>query len=48
MANTTGTNIARIKYDVRIEKQNATDIPNAENRIFATEKEDLVRGATLP
>ncbi len=43
-----GADIARIKYGVRIQKNNATDIPNTENRIFAIEKEDLVRGKSLP
>jgi hypothetical protein len=37
-----GGDVARIKYDVRIRKQSATDVPNTENRIFATSIEDLV------
>lgn len=43
-----GTDIARIKYGVRINKASATDIPNTENRIFSTEKKDLVRNQDLP
>lgn len=39
--------IARIKYDVRIERRNAGDIPNTENQIVATEKRDFVRGRNL-
>jgi hypothetical protein len=42
-----GTPVARLKYGVRIEKKNAADIPNTENRVFAISKEDLVRGKAL-
>jgi len=39
--------IARIKYDVRIRRTSLANIPNAENRIVATEKKDFVRGRDL-
>jgi len=42
-----GTDVARIKYGVRMTKNSATDIPNTENRIFSTEKKDLVRNRDL-
>jgi hypothetical protein len=41
------TDVARIRYDVRIEKTNATNVPNVENSIAAVTKEDLVRGRSL-
>ena len=41
------TDIARIKYDVLINKTSATNVPNAENRSFSVSKNDLVRGRTL-
>lgn len=43
-----GTDVARARYDVRIEKRNEVDVPNTENRLVVVEKEDLVRGAALP
>jgi hypothetical protein len=43
-----GTDIARIRYGVRINKASATDIPNTANRIFSTQKRDLVRNRDLP
>jgi hypothetical protein len=48
VADTAGTDIARTKYDVMIEKRSAADIPNTENRIIPVEKEDLVRKRNLP
>jgi hypothetical protein len=39
--------IARVKYDVRIERRTAADVPNTENQIFHTEKKDFVRGRNL-
>jgi hypothetical protein len=42
-----GAPIARIKYDVRIERRSAADVPNTENSIVATEKKDFVRGKNL-
>jgi hypothetical protein len=41
------TDVARIKYDVLINKTSASDVPNTENRSVVTEKEDLVRGRCL-
>ena len=43
-----GVEVARARYDVRIEKKNLVDVPNTENRLVVVEKEDLVRGASLP
>jgi hypothetical protein len=43
-----GADVARINYDVLIEKRSATDVPNTENRSVSTAKEDLVRGRSLP
>jgi hypothetical protein len=43
-----GTDIARIRYGVRISKTSATNIPNAQNTVSATDKEDLVRSRNLP
>jgi len=40
--------IARIKYDVVIDKRTSTEVPNTENRSLATAKEDLVRARPLP
>jgi hypothetical protein len=48
VADHSGADIARINYDVRIEKRDAADVPNTENRVFATSKEDLVRSRPLP
>jgi peptidoglycan hydrolase-like protein with peptidoglycan-binding domain len=42
-----GAPIARIKYDVLIERTSAADVPNTENRIVAVEKKDFVRGKNL-
>jgi len=42
-----GVDIARIRYDVRIEKTNAANVPNVENSITAVDKADLVRGRSL-
>jgi peptidoglycan hydrolase-like protein with peptidoglycan-binding domain len=39
--------IARIKYDVLIRRTSLANIPNAENRVVATEKKDFVRGRNL-
>jgi peptidoglycan hydrolase-like protein with peptidoglycan-binding domain len=39
--------IARIKYDVNIRRTSLANIPNAENRVVATEKKDFVRGKNL-
>lgn len=41
------TDIARINYEVRITKTSATDIPNTQNSVTATDKADLVRGRSL-
>jgi hypothetical protein len=41
------TDIARINYDVLIDKRTATEVPNTENRSFSTQKLDLVRGRSL-
>jgi hypothetical protein len=43
-----GSDVARIRYQVRIHKTSVTDVPNTENRIVATEKRDLVRNQALP
>src|SRR4029078_1861531 len=43
-----GTDVARIRYDVKINKVSATDIPNTENKIVSTQKRDLVRNRDLP
>jgi hypothetical protein len=40
--------VAQARYEVRISKTSATNVPNAENRSFSTEKRDLVRGRALP
>jgi hypothetical protein len=42
------TDIARINYDVLIDKRTATDVPNTENQSLTTEKQDLVRARSLP
>jgi hypothetical protein len=42
-----GHDIARIRYNVNINKQNPTEVPNTTNRIVATEKRDLVRNRDL-
>ncbi len=42
-----GVDIARIKYDVRIEKTNKANVPNVENSIAAVDKVDLVKGLSL-
>ena len=39
--------IARINYDVLIDRRTQADVPNTENRIFSTAKRDFVRGKTL-
>ncbi len=39
--------IARINYDVHIRRTGLANIPNADNRIVATEKKDFVRGKNL-
>jgi hypothetical protein len=41
------TDIARINYDVLIDKRTATEVPNTENRSVSTQKSDLVRGRAL-
>ncbi len=43
-----GRDIARVRYDVGIRKLSEGDVPNKENRIVATAKEDLIRGMALP
>lgn len=47
VADASGRDIARIRYDVRIEKRSAADVPNTHNSITATEKIDLVRNRNL-
>ena len=47
VADTSGKDIALIKYDVKIHKKSAADVPNTENTITAVEKKDLVRGKSL-
>jgi hypothetical protein len=47
VADTSGKDIALIKYDVKIHKKSAAEIPNTENTITAVEKKDLVRGKNL-
>jgi hypothetical protein len=42
-----GTDIARIRYEVKISKTSATNIPNAENSVRALEKEDIVRQRSI-
>jgi peptidoglycan hydrolase-like protein with peptidoglycan-binding domain len=39
--------IARINYDVLIERRTQAEIPNTENRVVATAKKDFVRGKNL-
>jgi hypothetical protein len=39
--------IARINYDVLMDRRTQADVPNTENRIFSTAKRDFVRGKTL-
>jgi hypothetical protein len=43
-----GFDVARIRYEVHIDKRSAADVPNTENRIFAVGKEDMVRNVSLP
>jgi hypothetical protein len=47
VADSDGQDIAHIRYDVRIEKRSATDIPNTENSIVAVAKEDTARSRSL-
>jgi peptidoglycan hydrolase-like protein with peptidoglycan-binding domain len=39
--------IARVNYDVFIDKRSAADVPNTDNRIVSVSKRDFVRGRTL-
>lgn len=39
--------IARINFDVRIDKRSENEVPNTENRAFFTAKRDFVRGRNL-
>jgi hypothetical protein len=48
VAGPSNTPVARIQYGVRIQKNDAKDIPNTENRIFAIQKDDLVRNKAIP
>jgi hypothetical protein len=47
VANSAGVDVARASYDVRIEKKNAADVPNTENKITPVDKVDLIRGQSL-
>ncbi|HEX9988836.1 MAG TPA: hypothetical protein VGE45_10225 [Chloroflexia bacterium] len=47
VADSGGRDIAKVTYDVWIEKTSAADVPNTHNSITATSKEDLVRGQSL-
>jgi hypothetical protein len=48
VANAAGTDVARAKYDVWIEKRTPTEVPNTKNTITPVEKTDLVHGRRLP
>jgi peptidoglycan hydrolase-like protein with peptidoglycan-binding domain len=39
--------IARVNYDVLIDRRSVADVPNTENRIVATARKDFVRGQDL-
>jgi len=47
LATNSGRDIALIRYDVQINKQTATEVPNTENRSVVVEKRDLFLGRTL-
>lgn len=42
-----GSDVARIRYTVQLNKASATDIPNTTNTVTATEKRDLVRNQAI-
>jgi peptidoglycan hydrolase-like protein with peptidoglycan-binding domain len=44
---TRGAPVARINYDVLIDRRSVADVPNTDNRIVSTAKKDFVRGRNL-